>query len=344
MRALSVISSGMVTAVGLTAKATSAAVRAAINRTVDTRFKDRGGEWILGASVPLDAPWCGLKKLEVLATTAIRECLSNAQGGMPQRIPLLLCVAEADRAGRIDGIESLLDRVQGRLGFPLAPGSTILPQGRVGGVAALQLARTMIHEQGIGYCLVAGVDSYLVGRTLASYEARRRLLTSMNSNGFIPGEAAAAVLVGAPEVTASADVLCTGFGFGRERATVESEEPLRSDGLVVALRELERDGGVSLEDAEYRYTDCSGEQYWFKQDRLAVMRTRRQLRPRFDHLHPADCIGEVGAAVVPCVLGLALAAVQKRYASGHIALAHFSNDGEERAAMLLRLAREGIAR
>ena len=62
---------------------------------------------------------------------------------------------------------------------------------------------------------------------------------------------------------------------------------------------MRADGGVTLDDADYRYTDCNGEQYGFKDDRLAISRTVRKLKARFDHLHPADSVGEVGAAVGP---------------------------------------------
>ena len=124
---------------------------------------------------------------------------------------------------------------------------------------------------------------------------------------------------------------------------MESDETLRGDGLVEAIRALQGDGGVTLDDADYRYTDCNGEQYGFKEDRLGIIRTRRTLKARFDHLHPADCIGEVGAAVVPCVLGMALAAARKGYAPGKDVLCHFGNDAGERAAMLLRHVERGGA-
>ena len=92
----------------------------------------------------------------------------------------------------------------------LAP--TLLPRGRVGGMAALNLARKLIHEGGMPLCLVAGVDSFLVGPTLAAYEAKQRLLTSDNSNGFIPGEAGAAVLLGPPGTAGSAELRCRPSG------------------------------------------------------------------------------------------------------------------------------------
>ena len=122
-------------------------------------------------------------------------------------------------------------------------------------------------------------------------------------------------------------------------------------GVVLYNKFLKRGWGsgdkkrdVTLDDADYRYTDCNGEQYGFREDSLAYARTVRKLKERFDHLHPADSIGEVGAAVGPCILGLALTAARKRYAPGNGVdsapgkgvLCHFSNDEGERAAMLLR--------
>jgi len=124
---------------------------------------------------------------------------------------------------------------------------------------------------------------------------------------------------------------------------------LRADGLVEAYRAMHADGGVTLDDADYRYTDCNGEQYGFKEDRLAISRTVRKLKYRFDHLHPADSIGEVGAAVGPCVFGLALTAARKGYAPGSETqatpgrgvLCHFGNDDGERASLLLRYVEKG---
>jgi 3-oxoacyl-[acyl-carrier-protein] synthase I len=214
------------------------------------------------------------------------------------------------------------------------------------------LARRLIHNDRVPCCLVAGVDSFLVGPTLAAYESKHRLLTTSNSNGFIPGEAGAAVLLGPAGASGRPELRCVAVGFGRERATVESGEPLRADGLVEAYRAMRSDGGVTLDDADYRYTDCNGEQYGFKNDRLAFHRVVRKMKERFDHLHPADSIGEIGAAVGPCVLGLALAAARKGYAPGNGVdaapgkgvLCHFSNDEGDRAAMLLRYIEKDGAR
>ena len=72
--------------------------------------------------------------------------------------------------------------------------------------------------------------------TLAAYDREDRLLRADNSNGFIPGEAAGAVLLAAWREGSPAPLLCAALGFAREPAPLGSGKPLRADGLVQAIR------------------------------------------------------------------------------------------------------------
>jgi 3-oxoacyl-[acyl-carrier-protein] synthase-1 len=171
---------------------------------------------------------------------------------------------------------------------------------------------------------------------LSAFEERERILTSKNSNGFIPGEAGAAVLIGPGRQTDKVGMSVLGIGFGKEEATIESEKPLRADGLVQAIKEAMSSAGVKMLELDYRITDIGGEQYYFKETALAMSRILRDFKEDFDFWHPADCIGEVGAAMVPCALGIALSASRKSYALGEKVLCHFSNDDSDRAALILQ--------
>jgi 3-oxoacyl-[acyl-carrier-protein] synthase-1 len=332
-----VLGAGMMTGVGLNAAATCAAVRCGINHFVETRFLAKGGDWIIGSPVLLEQRWRGREKLVHLLVPALRECLTLAGGVTPGKIPLILCVAENERPGRLEGLEErLLGEVQTQLGARFHPRTAVIARGRVGGAMALDLARKLLHEEDVPFCLVAGVDSFLVAETLAAYEQRNRLLTGNNSNGFIPGEAGAAVLLGRGGAVPGPALQCLGIGFGKEKATVESEEPLRGDGMAQAIRAVCADSGRTLDDVGYRITDLNGEQYLFKEAALALLRTMRNLKAKFDVWHPADCVGEVGAATVAVALGVALAAARKGYAAAPGVLCHFSNDDGDRAALILR--------
>ena len=195
-------------------------------------------------------------------------------------------------------------------------------------------ARRLIYDAQVPFCIIAGADSFLVASTLASYEERDRLLTSQNSNGFIPGEAGAAVLVGPPGRTTDSELLCLGMGIGQETATIDSEEPLRADGMVAAFRAAFAEAGRTIDDLDFRLTDSNGEQYWFKEAALAMTRTLRVRKERFQIWHPADCVGETGAAIGPCTLAVALASTRKRYSPGPGILFHFGGEGGERAALV----------
>ena len=116
---------------------------------------------------------------------------------------------------------------------------------------------------------------------------------------------------------------------------VDSEEPLRAEGMVQAFKAAFAEAGKTMTDVDYRITDSNGEQYWFKEAALAMTRTLRTRKDLFEIWHPADCIGETGAAIGPCAFGVGLAAARKHYAPGHGALCHFSGEDAERLALVM---------
>lgn len=344
MNKLTIIASGMVTAVGFNAPATCAAIRTGIDNIAETRFMDTGGEWIMGSYVPLEQPWRGRSKLVCLIVPAIRECLATLSNYKTEKIPLLLCVAEKERPGRLEGLDDqFINEVQDELGLRFNEQSTVISNGRVGGVDAIKQSLMLIYREGLPYCIIAGVDTFLTAGTLMAYEVKERVLTSNNSNGFIPGEAGAAVLIGAGSQGTGSEMIIKGIGFGKEEATIDSEKPLRANGLVKAFKESLTTSGLSMGDLDYRITDANGEQYIFKEGDLAVTRILREHKGEFDIWHPAECIGEVGAATVPCILAVAEAAARNGYSRGDNVLCHFSNDNGERAAMILTYSGNGGA-
>lgn len=332
---LSIQRTGLVTSVGLTAEESCAAFRARIANPSDTRFIDAGGDWILAHQVLLEPPSRGLTKLARMAALAIAEVLQDFKPGEVSGLPLLLCVAEADRPGRTMGLDdTLLRQVQELVGARFAPESSVLAQGRVGVASALAQARQLVAERKVPQVLIAATDSFVSWTTLAHYEQRDRLLTPRNPNGFMPGEAAGAMLVGAPS-GAAGELLCTGMGFAYEPAHVGTEEPLRADGLSQAFKTALAEAGREIHEMDYRVTDLSGEHYYFKEAALAVNRTLHRRKESFDLWHPAECTGEVGAVAGATIIAAVLAACRKKYSPGHRILAHMADDAGERAALTL---------
>lgn len=334
---LAIASTGLVTAVGLSAPASCAAMRAKISNPTETRFIDSGGEWIMAHQVELEQPWRGITKLAKMAALAIDEALAGVTAEQRRAIPLLLCVAEKERPGRTDGLdERLLPMIEAELGLRFAPTSLIVPHGRVAAAVALSIARKRLAEPGVDQVLVAATDSLLTWPTLGHYEREGRLLSPRNSNGFMPGEGAGAMVVRRADGAAVSSAMeCRGIGFGVEPAHIASDEPLRAEGLRQAIQAALADAGCAMHDTDYRITDLSGEHYYFKEAALALSRTLRRRMEEHDLWHPAECTGEAGALAGLAITALADAACRKGYTKGPTILAHLANDAGQRAGFTL---------
>lgn len=325
---------GLVTSVGLTAPASCAAFRAKISNPTETRFISSGGEWIMAHQVPLEKPWRGRTKLTKMAAMAIAECLDGVAREEWGSMPLLLCVAERERPGRLDGLDDqLFLDIQQELDARFSRESAVVTHGRVSAAIALAQARKLIYECNARHVIIAAADSFLNWPTLSYYDQTERLLTGENSNGFMPGEGAGALLLGRP--SEAPELLCTGVGLGMEDAHLDSERPLRADGLSAAIRGALNEAGCEMHDIDFRIVDVSGEQYYFKEAALGLSRTLRRRREEFDIWHPAECTGEMGASSGASLLAVADAACRKAYAPGRRILAHMANDGGLRAATVL---------
>ena len=328
---LAIKATGLVTSVGLSAPASCAAIRAKLSNPTETAFISGLAERIVGHEVPLEIPWRGRYRLTHLAALALSECAAKLSRGELAQIPLFLCVAEAERPGRDEGLDdSLLEDICDELEIERAPQSEVVPFGRIGAAYALARCRAVIGSGVASFALIAGVDSLLREATLDAFDAAGRLLTPANSNGFLPGEGAGAILVGRP--SAKAELVCTGLGFAREPAHIDSELPLRGDGLAAAVRASLHDAGCGLHDVDYRIADVSGEHYYFKEAALMVGRLARAPRAEPEIWHPAECIGETGALAGVAVVAVAETAARRGYAPGSRVLTHFSADRGERAA------------
>lgn len=330
---LSILGTGMVSAVGLTAPATCAAIRARLSNPRETRCRDAHDEWITAHQVPFEAPRRGVDRLVRMAVAAVHECLAAAGATAGPCLPMLLCVAEPGRPGRAHDLEDRLPHdIAAACGDAPGVAPAMLCHGRTGVAVALRHARERLYGEGVERVLVVATDSLVTRRTLAHYERQHRLVTRGNSNGFVAGEAACAFLVGRP--TGRDDLLCTGLGFAVERAHIESGEPLRADGLVQAHRAALEEAGLTMDEVDYRVCDLSGEHYHFKESHFAFTRLRRQPEREAELWHPAQSTGACGAALGGVCLALAHAAAAKGYAPGRTALLHFSDDDGRRASIV----------
>ena len=197
---MAILSTGLVTSVGLTrARSLRRHPRQADQPERDAlhRFGRRMDH---GAPGALEQPWRGLTKLAKMAAMAIEEALADVPRTEWQRHPAVAVRgrARAARAAGRAGRPAFARDPEANSGARFAPQSAVVaagPRGGGGGAGAgARAARRKRDRAG----LIAATDSLLTWPTLSHYERDDRLLTERNSNGFMPGEGAGALLVGAP--------------------------------------------------------------------------------------------------------------------------------------------------
>ena len=233
---------------------------------------------------------------------------------------------------------SIINRVEEKLGLKFHPRlSDVITQGHTSGYRALDIARKLLHDGKVQACIISGVDSYLNASSLIWLDQHWRLKTEENSDGMIPGEAAAAILV---ERQANVDSVLKilGLGFGHEHVHVLSEEPLMGLGLAEAARMALIDAGWQLHDIDFRLSDATGESYGFKEQALALSKLMRIRKEELPIWHCADSIGSSGAAVGICQLVICSQAFKKHYAVGNRAISCTSAVLGDRAVAVIQNA------
>jgi 3-oxoacyl-[acyl-carrier-protein] synthase-1 len=337
---MDIVATGMVCSVGLTAATACAAIRAKVAGFDELPYVDNDGEPIIGAVVPgVDLRLKRRERLVELLALALEDCLDSGQVGSTGRIPLLVGLAETERpggGGPFAGV--LVADVEARLGTRFdAKRSATLPRGHVSGFEGLRIARELLSDPTVPACLVCGVDSYVNAASLLWLDRHSRLKTPANSDGVIPGEAAACALVIRPETEPRGGCVArvVGLGFGWEEASVVTEEPLLGLGLVAAGRSALAEAGLTMQEIDLRFSDVGGESYGFREQVLLLCRLLKQHRDWTPLWHNSESIGETGAASGIGQLVFVQQAFHKDYAPGPRVLCATSADGGKRAVAVL---------
>jgi 3-oxoacyl-[acyl-carrier-protein] synthase-1 len=337
---LGVLASGMVTPLGFNARSSCAAIRVGFSAMAETRFK-LDGAWLLGASIELPSMATGRAKDVQMTASAVSECLEKLPHGEKRDTALALCTAEEDRSGRAPWLDaSFYHDVRANVEQKerLLSDGCIFAGGALGALDAFAWAQSLLERRTASYCVIVGVDSYLHTATVQTAHAAKRLLTEKNRYGYRPGEAAVAIAV-TRAGSRSAPLEYLGSGLAREPSAHNPKQPLKADGLTAAYRDAMASAGRGFESIDYRLADITGEPKFFKEASMALSRTMRVRKEELPLWHPAECVGRVGAATVPLLMGVALAAVEHDYAPGPGVLCHASDDDGKRAAWILHATR-----
>jgi 3-oxoacyl-[acyl-carrier-protein] synthase-1 len=348
--AAELIAVGMVTPVGLTSASTAAAVRAGIARLSESRVWGRAGEpLVMGLLkdeyLPPLAPSLEkhpalsphTQRLLRLAGPALREALARCP--TPASVPVLLGLHEPWPELPVPDGEDFLKALAAQAGVePATARSQVFCQGRASGLVALEQALKLLDaERRTPFVVAGGVDSYLALDLLARLDGEGRLPTGVITDGFIPGEGAAFLLLARPGEARRLGLeplaVLAGVGLAEERGHRYSPEPYLGEGLAAAFTRLFK-GREALPPIRCVYAGLNGESFWAKEWGVAWLRNSKRFVEALQLEHPVQNFGDPGAALGPLLVGLAAIGLHRGHQEGPC-LVWCSSDGEERGAALL---------
>lgn len=214
--------------------------------------------------------------------------------------------------------------------------------GHAAGHLALDSAIKICVAQTMDACVVVGVDSYLAPETLEWIEACDQLHGGgplNNAWGFIPGEAAGALLITtetfARRIGAEAFGEVVSIGIGRETKLIKTDAVCIGEGLTQAFRSALQ-ALSPREQIHNVFCDLNGETYRADEYGFTALRTKERFRAATDFVAPADCWGDIGASGAPLHTVLAVICHRKRYGKGPLSMVWGSSESGERGASVIR--------
>lgn len=338
MEKLHLLSSGIVTALGASAKTTAAAVKAGVSAYQNSSHIGRQRTPFKMAKVPsgvlpaLIEPLQNTGRLSTrerhlikLATPALASVLDDV--GPTDTLPCFIAGPEPMPGCRPGISEWFVEALACQNGIQVdRANSRVFATGRAGGFQAIAHAFHFLANSSQDKVLVGGVDSFDDMMLLAKLDAEDRILFSGNAQGFAPGEAAGFLLLGKTPAKHSHTAIFAP-GQAMEKGHRYSDQPYRGDGLAQAVTHaLQCPSGNHIRKI---FSSMNGESYFSKELGVAMARNAKAFTETTSLQHPADAFGDIGAACAAVFIALI-----SQEAPGHY-LAYGSSDGPYRAAICI---------
>jgi 3-oxoacyl-[acyl-carrier-protein] synthase-1 len=302
-----------------------------------------------GAPAPL--PWDrshAWDRLTELALPALDEALASAslsRGDWPRAHLSLALRAPLAPTTPAEMGRYVIDAMckEGALPRPAAAGVRF--EGHAAGAVAIIDAARALRAGERSCCVVGGVDTFLDSPTIEHLDKSFRLRSERSADGYLPGEAAAFLVLETAAHAAERGVKplasVAGYGLADEPYPHGSGEPSAAAGLCEAIRqtaEREGRGGEKVPAATWVMSDQNGERHRAREWALAATRLRELLDPALELWHPAENFGDTGPASGPLLAAMAAETFRRALAPVGRVLLLSSSDGPARAGVSLRAA------
>ena len=338
---------GMMTPVGHGAYQSCASIRADITRIAPLDYfcvENEVFEEVPVQGCPISGVtdgYFGLGRWSRLAGDAIGDLVRNT--GLPaadlDRTGLFIALPPQDRPGVDQRITDLLGLRIGQWNniTGLEQRTTVYPQGHAAVVKALAAAMAAIQAKTIAGAIVGGVDCLLEAQTLSFFNEKERLKTEARPGGFIPGEGAAFFHLEAlnAAVARGAEIFAeiSPPAVSMEPVTIHEDDPSEATGLTQSVRAALQTMGERAQTIGLVICDLNGETYRAKEFAYMANRTLGAVHTPWRLWHPADVIGDTGAASFAIAVCMAARAHQRGYADTPAILICGASDDGLRAAV-----------
>ncbi len=296
---------------------------------------------------PLTDGFEGLGRLVQLCMAALDDLRASSAGVRQEQLEWFLCLPRELGLGTSpprppeDIARLLAERLQAETGLVPRPKSFhVLMEERGGTVRAVAESTRLLRERRCEQALVLACDSLVSPERTEPLLGARRLKTPDHPVGFMPGEAAVAVLLERHDTLKERGQRSHGHLFepvsGQEPQSFNAKAPPMGRALVEVLTKAlaEAEAGNLPEGSVY--LDLNGEEFRAREWGQTLLRARDTCRVGdwFPCL-PALSFGETGTASPLLALCLAARAFARGYSRGHHALLLVSGDDGHRAGMVL---------
>ncbi len=335
---------GMCCALGWYLDAVVCALRANLDHFRESDFIDQNGEPLRIAALTTqeDHDW-GRAHWQQMLESALRDCLQDVKDRAdvfdPQRCAIVMLCPDATRplgnARFFAEIAQDAMEAVGATAYQCDSQMHALPSGRAGLARALQQAQTLL-QQGYQRVLLLALDSLLHAAQIQQLLEQERLLVPGNADGFMPGEAACAILLQQAHA-GMRGVLIRGLGQGQEAGRPDGSVPSRAQGLSQAMREACRQAGIAPGALAFRISDQNGEEFFSREGANAITRLMFGAEQEPQHLTLAEKTGEIGAASGPAMLAwMSRDMARVEFSPGEWGMLHLANDDGLRCAVVLQ--------
>ncbi len=338
---LAITGMGLVTPVGLQANAALAALRAGVSRLealpgTAIAISDTETEAIRGAQVHrLTDGLMGQTRNAAMMKPALAECLQDADINPAMKLGLFLGTSGSHPNDRILNYD---DQVKKDLLKCIPEDQTLslarlIPAGRTSVLEAIRHAAQELDQGTIDIAVVGGSDSLVTPRTLKWLREQGKLPEHPRHTGTIPGEGAGFLALERPEQANTRGTISYST-ITASAGEVESAQWGEANNGVALARAI-RQVSAGVEDAHALVlSDLDGERYRAMEWAMAEPKGMWKYST-IDHWHPADCLGDAGAAMGALLLAWGSVALAKQYSRTQRVLVWGAADGGSREAVML---------